>query len=307
MSESSADLAAKRPVLELRSRVLSSVRRFFSERGYLEVDTPVRVSVPAMEQHIDAEPAGDAWLRTSPELHLKRLVCAGLEQVYQIGPCFRQGERGQRHLPEYTMLEWYRTGITSTELIQETAELLQFVADDAIGKREFLFRGLDVNLDEAPDVHTVRDLFWLHAGWDPVEEFDGDRFDVDLVEKVEPMLSGPSPTIVKDFPAALSALAQRHEQNPALGDRWEMYLGGMELANAYTELRDPEEQRQRFEEWGHYREEHGHPVYQLDESFLAALENPGLPPCAGIALGIDRLMMVLAECDNIRDVVAFAE
>ena len=302
MTESVSALAAKRKNLELRGRVIAAARLFFAREGYLEVHTPLRVATPALEDHIDAEASGDHWLRTSPELHMKRMVCAGYRKIYQIGPCFRRGERGTRHLPEYTMLEWYHTGVTCRELIGETHTLLVTVAE-ALGQNEF--DGVDITLP--PVLFTVRDAFWLWAGWDPIEDFDEARFDEDLVDKVEPMLAEqPCPVILSDFPAERAALARLSPQNPRVAERWEMYIGGVELANAYSELTDAEEQRRRFEHCAEGRRLRGQDVYPMDEPFLRALA-VGMPPCAGIALGLERLLMLLAGADDIRQVVPFAQ
>jgi lysyl-tRNA synthetase class 2 len=293
-------LSSRKPVLELRARILKTMRAFFDARGYMEVETPVRVAAPAMEEHIDAEVSGDHWLRTSPELHMKRMVSAGYPKIYQIGPCFRQGERGARHRPEYTMLEWYWTGADCRDLETETHELLKAVCE-AAGRSEFL----GVDLSAEPARHKVRDAFWLWAGWDPVEAFEEDRFDLDLVEKVEPALAeSPVPVILTDFPAERAALARLSDSTPPVAERWELYLAGMELANAYTELTDAAEQRRRFEACARTRAGRNQAVYPLDGEFLAALER-GMPSCAGIALGVDRLMMVLAETLDIGDVRAF--
>lgn len=295
-----SDLRAKRARLELRGRILSATRSFFQSRGCLEVVTPVRVATPALEDHIDAEPSGDHWLRTSPELHMKRMLCAGYGDIYQIGPCFRRGERGDVHLPEYTMLEWYRTGVTSDFLIEETRDLLASLAEAAGGT---VFNGVDL---AAPSrVLKVSDIFLDAADWDPVADFDADRFDLDLVENVEPRLAEiASPVVLRDFPAARSALARLRPDDPRVADRWELYLGGVEIANAYTELTDPDEQRRRFEACAVGRSERDQDIYPPDESFLGALEE-GMPECAGIALGLDRLVMCLSATSRIQDVVAF--
>lgn len=301
MTETPVKLASKHPALALRSRVFSALRSFFLTREYLEVQTPVRVRTPALEDHIDAEPSGNAWLRTSPELHMKRMVCAGYERIFQLGPCFRQGERGTRHLPEYTMLEWYRTGADHHDLIAETHALLQAVCREL---RRSEFGGVD--LSAPPEVLTVREAFLQWAGWDPVAEFDENRFDLDLVEKVEPALAQIRvPAVLKDFPAARAALARLDPADPRIAQRWELYLGGMELANAYCELTDADEQRRRFEACARERARRGQTVYPLDEPFLKTLA-AGMPDCAGIALGADRLMMILLETEDISDVTAFA-
>ena len=293
-------LSGKQSALRLRAEVLRGIRAFFEAGGYLEVETPVRVRTPALEEHIDAEPSGDHWLRTSPELHMKRLVCAGYERIFQIGPCFRRGERGARHLPEYTMLEWYRTGVESADLRVETLDLLRAVAH-RIQKPQA------AGLDREPLVISVSEAFRQQAGWDPVEQFDADRFDLDMVEQVEPwIVERAGPVFLVDFPAERAALARLRPENPKTADRWELYLGGMELANAYTELTDAAEQRSRFEACASLRSREGREVYLLDEDFLGALKD-GMPACAGIALGMDRLMMVLGGRDGIDDVVAFPE
>jgi len=296
------NLRDKKQTLQLRARVMAVVRAFFVARDYVEVETPLRVKTPAMEDHIHAEVSGDHWLRTSPELHMKRMVCAGFEKIFQIGPCFRQGERGHLHLPEYTMLEWYWTGGTSEGLIWETRDLLHAVAG-AVGGGPFT--GVDFYAE--PTIYTVQELFVSLAGWDPLVEFDADRFDLDLVEKVEPVLAKEQgPVVIKDFPGERSALARMRPEHPQAADRWELYLGGVEVANAYTELTDAVEQRKRFEACGKNRRERGQEVYPLDEAFLLALE-AGMPDCAGIALGMDRLLMLITGAEHLSEVVAFSE
>lgn len=290
-----SNLARFRHILEIRAALLAETRSFFTEHGYLEVETPIRLPVPAMEEHIDAEPSGSQFLRTSPELHMKRLVCAGFERIYQIGPCFRQGEFGDRHNPEYSMLEWYRTHADYNDILHETESLLG---------RAFALPGVTTTLDLStpwPQM-TVQQAFLSFAGWDPVQVFDADRFESDLVNKVEPALPPNRPFILRDYPSAQGALAE------SAGDgtcrRWELYLGGLEIANAYSELRDPVEQRRRFEHWGQSRKHRGAAVYPLDEEFFQALEN-GMPPCAGIALGLDRLVLLLAGESTLDNVLPF--
>lgn len=296
------NLSSKAPALQLRAHVMAEVRAFFVERDYLEVETPIRVKTPAMEDHIDAEASGNHWLRPSPELHMKRLVCAGYKKIFQIGPCFRKGERGDRHLPEYTMLEWYWTGVESTALISETRDLLRRVASVT---GETIFGGVDLMAE--PKVITIREAFEKWAGWNPIGNFDENRFDLDLTEKVEPELAKfKESVILNEFPVERAALARSTPTNPATADRWEMYLGGIEIANAYTELTAADEQRKRFQTCAQERESRGQDVYPLDEPFLEAMEK-GMPACAGIALGVDRLLMRLIDSDKISDVVAFPE
>ena len=285
-------------VMETRGRLLFSVRSFLVSRGYVEVETPVRIAAPALELNINAEKSGDMFLRTSPELHMKRMLCAGLEKIFQLGPCFRSGERGKLHNPEYTMLEWYRTGVGYMEILEETRELVIAVARETTGS------SLMGKIDLAGEwqVMTIRDMFMRHAGWDPVEHYDADRFDLDLVGKIEPALKINSAVVLKDYPAEAAALSLCSRRDfGMIAERWELYLGGMEIANAFSELTDPLEQRKRFEECARDRREKGREVYPVDEDFMKAMEK-GMPVAGGVALGIDRLLMFLVGASSIDEV-----
>ena len=291
--------------LELRSRVLQAIRAFVADRDFVEMETPVRVRAPALEQHIDAEPSGDAYLRTSPELHMKRLVAAGAERIYQMGPCFRRGERGDLHHPEFTMLEWFRAHADYTDILVDAKSLILHVARAVTGSDEITYQGRRIDLVRWERL-LVDEAFLLNAGWSPVAGYDGDRFDLDLVEKVEPALPGDVPVVLSDYPAAAAALARRKPSDERVAERWELYIGGLELANAYSELTDAGEQAERFQACAAQREAAGREVYPVDEAFLEALA-AGLPPCGGIALGVDRLVMLLADAATLDEVVAFRE
>ncbi|MBN1671724.1 MAG: EF-P lysine aminoacylase GenX [Kiritimatiellae bacterium] len=297
-------LAACRPRLEIRSRALQAIRGFFIERGFLEVETPVRLRTPAMELHIDAEPAGSGFLRTSPELHMKRLLAAGYPRIFQVGPCFRRGEFGRIHNPEYTMLEWYRAGADYSDMLVDAKALVAFTVRTVLGDTRLTYQGTPIETEPIWERFTVAEAFIRFAGWDPTAEFDPDRFDADLVEKVEPGLPRHCPVILADYPAARAALARRKPGDERVAERWELYAGGMELANAFTELVDPVEQRARFDACAAERGALGMDVYPLDEAFLAALEN-GMPPSGGVALGLDRLVMLLADCRSLDEVLPF--
>ena len=300
------DAVSRRHNLEIRSRILQAIRRFFVARGFVEVETPVRIPAPALETHIDAEPAGGWFLRTSPELHMKRLLAEGMNRIFQMGPCFRRGERGDRHHPEYTMLEWYRADADYREILGDTRLLLNAVCDEALGTRTIESGGRRIEAGGAWECLTVRDAFLLHAGWDVLKDFDADRFDLDLVNKVEPALPRDRPVVLMDYPAPLGALARLKPGDPRVAERWELYAGGLELANAFSELTDAAEQRRRFADCAEARRAAGRDVYPLDEMFLAALEQ-GLPPCAGIALGVDRLVMLMSGAATIEQVLAFPD
>ncbi len=301
---------AKEPVhpgaLKLRSATLQAIRAFFLSRDFIEVETPVRIPAPALESFIDAEPSGDWYLRTSPELHMKRLLVAGIPRIFQMGPCFRQGERGAFHCPEFTMLEWYRTEADYEAILADTEALIREVTRSVLGTSVIRFDDREIDVDLPWERIPVAEAFRQHAGWDPLEEFDGDRFDLDLVNKVEPALPRDRGVVLIDYPAEVAALARRSPADPRVAERWELYLGGIELANAFSELTDAVEQRRRFEECATERAAAGREVYPLDRPFLAALEK-GLPPSGGIALGVDRLVMLLASVPALRNVIPFAD
>ncbi len=302
-------------ILQQRDALMQRIRAFFHAEGFVEVETPVRLRTPCMELHIDAEPSGDHFLRTSPELSHKKLLACGAEKIFEVARCFRQGERGRLHNPEYTMLEWYRTGGDYMTALDDTRRLLDAAA--AGGARTHPAdapaaspHSADKTSSRRPacfskpwKVFTVAGAFEEFAGWNPVEEFDADRFDLDLLEKVEPALPQDGPVVLKDYPAELCALARLKPGNPAVAERWELYLDGIEIANAYSELTDPVEQRARFEKWGEQRRALGKPVYDLDEEFFQCLEI--MPAACGVALGLDRLLMILTEAESLDGVIAF--
>jgi len=291
-------------MLELRSRLLAAVREFFLGRAYLEVETPVLIPAPALELHIDALAAGKSYLRTSPELHMKRLLCAGYERIFQIGPCFRSGERGRLHNPEFTMLEWYRAQADYMDILAETKELLRSVAQACPGKPVAGGNGRIVDLCGEWQMFSVAELFEKYAHWNPLADFDERRFEDDLVNCVEPHLPKDRAVVLRDYPAPAAALARLRAGDKRVAERWELYLGGIEIANAFSELTDAAEQRKRFEECARERAALGGEVYKLDEEFLSALER-GMPPAAGIALGIDRLVMLFAGATSLDDVLPF--
>lgn len=285
----------------MRSRVLRTVRDFFYAEGFIEVETPVRILAPALETHIDAPPSGRAWLRASPELHIKRLLVSGCERVFEMGPCFREAECGQRHNPEFTMLEWYRTQANYLDMLRDTEDLVRCVLSES-----FTYQGQPIDLSTPWLRMTVRDAFLRWAGWDPTVTWDANRFDLDLVSKVEPSLPRQRPLVLMDYPAPAASLARIKPEDPTVAERWEVYIGGLELANAYTELCDPVAQRRRFEIAADERRSLGKAVYPMDEAFLSALAS-GLPPCGGIALGIDRLVMLACDAADIAEIRPFCQ
>lgn len=327
MSSERERLGARRAALEARGRIRVAIRAWFEGEGFLEVETPARVPAPGQEPHLEAIPAhaGDVrWLATSPEYHMKRLCAAGYQRIVQIGKAFRGGERGPHHLSEFTIIEWYRAGAPLEALAVDCEQLLR-VAARAAGLDPATL-GLAANFERT----TVRALLRVHAGLDlagdenaaelrakaitggafagsppPDDTAWDDLFFQIFLDRVEPHLGRDGPTFVFDWPAPLGALARRHPGDPRLVERFELYAGGLELANAFGELTDAAEQRARFVEESRLRAARGKAVYPLDENLLAAL--PHLPPTAGIALGFDRLVMLVLGATDIREVVAFAD
>ena len=296
--------------IELRARIVAAIRGFFDSRGFVEVDTPVRISAPAPEPHIDcpavvARPVADAlggakFLRASPELQMKRLLAAGMERIYQIGPCFREGERGRRHNPEFTMLEWYRANAGYEDVLSDAEALVAELCS------KFPQR-LAPHLASAagkPFLRIyVRDAYERLAGWDPFAEWDADRFDIDMATKVEPGLPR-EPLFLLDYPPAAASLSRVVDiPSPPHAERWELYVDGVELANAFSELVDSAEQRRRFEMAREERMALGETDYPIDNAFISALDS--MPPSGGVALGVDRLVMLLAGEDSIAAVRAF--
>jgi len=291
--------------LKMRSHINHALRAWFNENAFTEVETPVRIPVPALETHLDAPPSGNAYLRTSPELPMKRLLGAGLENIYQLGPCFRSGERGARHNPEFTMLEWYRANADSSDILRDTQSLICHVTRAVLNTTLLERNGKNLDVASPWTCHAVASLYSRHAGWDPLQNWDADRFDLDMACVIEPALAtADTPVVLTDYPAPAAALA-RLNPDGLTAARWELYLFSIELANAYTELTDPAAQRARFEQCQRERAVLGREVYPLDEPFLKSLET--LPSCAGIALGVDRLVMLLANAPRIDDIRAFCE
>ncbi|MFH7319826.1 EF-P lysine aminoacylase EpmA [Desulfurivibrio sp. D14AmB] len=289
-----------------RAGMIRAVRRFFDQRGYLEVETPIRIPAPAPEPHLIPQAAGSWFLQTSPELCMKRLLARGVPQLYQICKCFRREERGSRHLPEFTMLEWYRAGADYYDLMRECEELLAAVAGElAAGHYGSVAARTLAGLDLAPPWERlgVAEAFHRHAGMAVEEALARDLFEELLVEKIEPHLGRSRPTFLYDYPAELGALARLSPDNPAVSQRFELYIGGLELANGFSELIDPVEQRQRFVADRRKIRAAGRRPPPMPEKFLTELAL--MPPAAGIALGLDRLAMIMLGAHRIDAVLAF--
>lgn len=273
--------------LVLRSRIVSSIRRFFDDAGFVEVDTPVRISAPAPEAYIDCPPVSTGgFLRASPELQMKKLLAMGMERIYQIGPCFRDGERGSRHSPEFTMIEWYRNGASYRDIMDDTTALFSALTAKYSNGRTF-----------AASVLGVREAYSRFAGWDPWTAWDRDRFDFDMATKIEPAIKEIGGAVfLVDYPVQASALARIRGD---VAERWEFYFDGMELANCFGELCDSAEQLKRFEDAREERKGLGEADYPLDMDFISRID--GIGSAAGVALGVDRLMMAILGLADITE------
>lgn len=302
----------------LRQRALMrrAVRDYFDRCTFLEVETPAIVPSPGLDLHLDAFPVAGGgparWLITSPEYQMKRILGGGAPRVYQMCRCFRRGELGEHHEPEFTMVEWYRAFAGADEVMDDTERLVAHVAQTVWnGSTVIPARGTPVDVAPPWDRITVREAFARHAGVDAqvvltsgaTKDESEERFFRILVEKVEPQLGRTRPTFLTDWPASMASLARLDPTDPSVAQRFEAYVDGVELCNGFAELIDPVEQRMRLERDQRAREQRGMTIYPIDEAFLGALEE-GLPPCGGNALGFDRLVMLVLGAQHIEEVVA---
>lgn len=308
---------AQQEALRARASLLACIRAFFAGRGVLEVETPLLcsrgITDPAIEPLLVSGcvsvAGGTRYLQTSPEYAMKRLLAAGSGPIYQITKAFRDGEAGHRHNPEFTLLEWYRPGMGQHQLMEEVAALVSACLGErpwqALSYRELFQRS--VGLDPFND--SLASLEESARARVDVGDLRGDRdlwLDLLLTHCVEPWLVQQGLCFVYDYPASQAALARVSKRDGHLvGERFELYVDGIELANGYHELADAAEQRARFEEDNRRRRARGQPERELDEALLAALE-AGLPDCSGVALGVDRLLMLMTGETDIRRLLAFS-
>ncbi len=314
--------------LELRAQMLAAARRFFSDRRVMEVETPALVQYGVTDVHLQnlrcissALPATAGYLHTSPEYHMKRLLAAGAPDIYQICKVFRDAERGRRHHPEFSMIEWYRLGFTLEQMIAETCALIETlaaIAGNAPGETEQL---------------SYRDAFLRATGLDPlsatVTELAGlakqklsGQLDETLLRQlgddpaalqdllmshlVIPGLNRTGLVVIHRYPAAQAALARIDPADQRVAERFEVFHAGLELANGYHELSDPAEQRRRFTADRQHRKKAGLPAADPDPALLAALDH-GLPDCSGVAIGFDRILMSFKDFSSIEKTMSFTE
>ncbi len=319
-----------------RALLLRALRRWFEDAGFVEVDTPAVASSPGTEVHIEpvqaslrldltAAQRSTRWLVPSPELHMKRLLSVGFERIFQLGRVFRSGERTAWHNPEFTLLEWYRSPGSWRDVLEDTASLVQSVSRAVAGTTQVPWRGGVLDLGRWEE-WTFRSWCQRVGGFDPedwrdaaalrqqmrgagigVTESDStpsDLFERAIVERLEPGLPTDRVVAIVEYPACMASLARRVPSRPAWAERFEVYVGGVELANGFGELLDADEQRRRCETERRERARRALDVPPLDDRFLDALAL-GVPPSAGVAVGVDRLLMILLGMDDISFVVPF--
>jgi lysyl-tRNA synthetase class 2 len=328
-------LAERRPHLKARAQVVAAFRAWFAARDFVEVETPVLQISPGNETHLHAfageliGPGGDRhllYLRTSPEFACKKLLAAGLPRIFEFARVFRNRERGALHHPEFTLLEWYRAGEDYEQLMDDCAALLAEAAR-AAGTTQVSFRGRTADPFAAPERLTVAEAFSRHADIDLLATLDGgegdrnalaaaaanagvafgsddnwgDIFSRVMAERIEPRLGNGRATILCEYPVTQAALARAKPGDPRVAERFELYVCGVELANAFGELTDADEQRKRFTRAMDEKERIYGDRYPIDEEFLAALAE--MPQACGIALGFDRLVMLVSGAERIEQVL----
>jgi lysyl-tRNA synthetase class 2 len=333
-----AAFAAKRPFLEKRARVLRALRGYFDTQGFLEVSTPALQISPGLEPHLNAfrtelldpshKESQTRYLHTSPEFSMKKLLSAGLEKIYQVGPVYRNRERSHTHHPEFHMLEWYRKGASYTELMDDCERLLQACALSAGVNSSLNWRQVKADPFQRFERLTVQEAFQRYAQTDILSTIEDahepqakalleqcrklglhhsandsweDLFFRIFLEKIEPNLGVGVPTILYDYPVSMAALSRPKPGAEHLAERFELYVCGLELANAFGELTNPQTQRLRFEADMEKKQQLYGERYPIDEDFLAALEI--FPESSGIALGFDRLVMLITGADHIETVL----
>lgn len=284
-------------ILKQRALLIQAIRHFFVENSFLEVETPIRLPGLLPDAQIEPQTSGNWFLQTSPELCMKRLLAAGIPKIFQICKCFRCHERGKKHLPELTMLEWYSQDCDYRDLMADCENLFGFLAD------RFGWNLQGCSLDRPWEYLTVTQAFDRFCALSVHEALAQDSFDEVLVRDIEPHLGRNRPVFLYDYPAELASLARLKKDDSSVAERFELYMHGLELANGFSELTDPAEQRLRFEKERYLCRTLGRTVSAMPEMFLKELGE--IHRAAGIALGIDRLAMIFFGKESIDEVVAF--
>lgn len=328
-----------RKKIEQRASIIKLIRRFFDDRGFLEIDSPLLARYGNLEPNLNllkteiSEANGkkhQAYLITSPEYSLKKFLSAGFSKIYQLGKCFRNGEPwNETHNPEFTLLEWYEAGKNYLDLMERAEELMEFLMEDLFAgetSQELKYQNQTINLTSPWARLSMREAWQKYAGvglndfltHDTMrslakkkgytvkadDSFDDLFFKIFLSEIEPRFIELNQPVFLYDYPVQLAALSQIKKDDPCYAERFELYLGGLELANACTELIDAAEQEKRFKNDQAKMTNLGKEVLEIDQDFMSALKS-GLPKCAGIALGVDRLIMLLTDSKDISEIMPF--
>lgn len=331
-------MTASIETLRQRAAIIQAIREFFIENGFLEVETPTLAPSPGMDPYLNAfetvyhpeftSPTSTQtlYLPTSPEFHMKRLIGRGCGNIFQICRSFRNGETGSLHQPEFTMIEWYRSGEPYTKIMEDVENLFSYTARKALSITSILRNDKHFNLLPPWERLTVKQAWLNFTGIDldrcsTAKDLlaEGRRIGVENLKtddswdtlyfkiflgRIEPYLGKAAPLILYEFPADMAALSRLKPSDPSVALRFEVYIDGVEICNAFDELTDPDIQRTRFDEARALQKSLGKKPFPLDEQFIAALEK-GLPACSGIALGVDRMIMLLLNKQTIQEVLAF--
>ena len=287
--------------LKRRSALLRALRDGFYKEDFCEVATAVKIPAPAPEEYIESVPCQGGFLRTSPELAMKRMLCGGMEKIFQIGAAFRAGELGRKHREEFTILEYYAVAWDYRKLAEFTAGLIAGAAQQVLGSTQVIWQGQPVDLSRHSFI-TVDEAFRRYAGVSAFEADADGSFDELMVLKVEPQLGKTHPEFLIDYPANRASLSRLSAADNRVAERWELYICGLELGNAFGELTDAAEQRRRFAEALKFRAEQGMLAYPEATDFLEALEK-GMPESSGCAIGFDRLCMIFCDSYDIAEVI----
>jgi lysyl-tRNA synthetase class 2 len=289
--------------LQKRALIINAVRTFFQENNFLEVETPIRLPSIIPEAHIDSFDTEGWFLQASPELCMKRLVAQGYDKIFQICKVFRKNERGKKHLPELTMLEWYVKDETYLDLMNTCQSLIRYIAKKIDNSTNIIYQDKSIDFIKNFTRLSVEDAFLKFSDTTVEKACAHGKFDEIMGFEIEPNLGLDQPVFLYDYPASLGALSKLKPDNTELAERFELYIAGIELANGFSELIDPKEQKQRFEAELMLRKDMGKKNIPIPEKFLTDLKT--MPETAGIALGIDRLIMLFNNLTSIDQAVAF--
>jgi len=290
--------------LKTRALIIDAVRRFFIGRGYLEVETPTRLPALLPEAHIDPVASESWYLQTSPEQCMKRLLAAGHKRIFQLCKTFRKAEYGKKHLPEFSLLEWYRAGADYRDLMQETEALIRFVAEQLSTGDLLRYQGAAIDLSPDWPAMTVAQAFARHTDQTLEQAIKTGAFDERIGCDIEPELGLDRPVFLYDYPAEIgAAFARQKTADPTVVERFELYIGGLELCNGFSELTGTSAYEERFRQEESRRTGRGVAPLPRPEQFLSDMDS--MPEAAGNALGLDRLVMLFCDASAIDDVVAF--